>query len=449
MDNRTAAERLKAEGKSYRQIGTALGVSKSTVGNLLNKNVVTKGFLSPRWTEASGGDKRSADAWGVLPEPDVATLLRLNDDTVYSCVDYCAKAVSKSDLKVLVTTRPHQINPKCLCAEVVCKSDKLMRIGKSAKIQRVLEHPLVDLLEHPCDDLSKNDWLYFLDSQLSLAGEAFVHVVREDYSLREDGTPVVNEGLPVGLWPLLTQHVKVQSENGRVVGYTYHINNEPIIYRKKDIIHFKMVNAENPYGAGYGPVRAVYERILLGKYELSYLSSLFRNQARFDSLVTIKGGSTADQCERLQKELEMRFSKGAMGGPWVTDEDYEVQPLSWSPKDILGTELYKWTKLQIINAFGLNAAIFDTESSNRATAMTARIQSQDNCVEPRLRLIEEKLNHTLCHEFDGRLLVEFESAVIEDKDFDLERNKTYLAAGVLDVNEVRASLGLPVRGEDS
>jgi HK97 family phage portal protein len=444
----TKARELHEQGKSLRDIAVELKTSKSTVARMLEAmpEVKTKGLMNPRWTEVGGTKSRSADAWGVLPEPDVATLLRLNEDSIYACTTWCANAVAKSDLKVLVTTHPGQINPKCLTSPIICKSLKLQQISKAAKIQRVVNHPLVDLLEHPCDEMSKYDFLYYLDTQLSLAGEAFVHIVREDYEIRDDGTPIVNEGLPVGLWPLLTQHVTIYSENGRVAGYTYSINKEPITYKKCDVIHFKMVNHENPYGPGYGPVRAVYERILLGKYELGYLNSLFRNQARFDSLVVLKGGASNDQCERYQKELEMRFSKGGMGGPWVVEEDdVDVKPLSWSPKDILSTELYKWTKLQIINSFGLNAAIFDTESSNRATATTARIQSQENCVEPRLRLIEEKLNQMLCKEFDERLLVEFESPVEVDSDAEVEKNTKYLAAGVYTVDEVRAQMGLPAK----
>ena len=81
-----------------------------------------------------------------------------------------------------------------------------------------------------------------------------------------------------------------------------------------------------------------------------------------------------------------------MGGPWVIPaEEIDVQMLSWSPKDVLGVEAYKWTKLQIINAFALSAALFDTESSNRATAITARILAQEQAIEPRLHLIEEAL----------------------------------------------------------
>ena len=60
--------------------------------------------------------------------------------------------------------------------------------------------------------MSKHAWLYFIDTQLSLTGNAYVHIVREDYEVDRYGQPTKNEGLPVGLWPLLTQHVSQESD---------------------------------------------------------------------------------------------------------------------------------------------------------------------------------------------------------------------------------------------
>lgn len=444
--NKQVIDLLK-QGKSLRDVAQEVGISKSTVQR------IKKSWLNPRWTEVGSDTHGPVDLYGAVEAPDAATLLKLNEDTVFACVDWCAKAVAKSDLKTLVTTYPGQKSPRCLSIPTVVKSQRLQRIAKAAEVKQVLDHPLVELLDHPCPELSKYDWLYYIDSQLSLTANAYVHIVRENYERNKYGQPTVNEGLPVALYPLMTAYVKQQAEDGHVVGYSYSLTNEEILYPKQDIIHFRMISHENPYAEGYGPVRAVYERILLAKNELAYLNSLFRNQARPDSIIMLKGGASPDQCERVQKEMAMRFRQGGIGGSWVVDgEDMDIKNLNWSPKDVLGTELYKWTKLQVINAFALNIALFDQESSNRSTITVARIQAQENAIEPRLRLIEERLNHQLCPEFDERLVVEFESPVEVDEDALLEKVKTYGMSPILTYNEARKllpELGLkPVEGGD-
>lgn len=437
------AKKLSKDGNSLRDIASELKVSKSTIQRWLATE--KKSFLDPVWHVVGGEGDRPVDAWGATPAPTAGTLISLNTDTVFSCTRWCANHVAKTHLRVLVTTEKHQKAPNCPTRPLsVIKSAKMETLGEQRHVRQVLSHPLVDLIARPCPELSKYDYLYYIDSELSLLGNAYIHKVREDFRLNDEGQPVVNEGLPVACWPLMGQYVVPKSKDGRVIGYQYNLGQTPIFYPKKDIIHIRFVSHENPFGPGYGPVRASYERILLAKYELAHLSSLFKNQSRFDSLISLKGGATQDQCERMQKELNLRFRQGGMGGPWVVDgEDLDVKPLSWSPKDTLSIELYKWTKLQIINAFGLNLDIFDKESGTRATAITARRQAQENAVEPRLRMIEERLNADLCPEFDERLLVEFDSPVEEDQDFELQKRKDYLAAGVYSVRYVQELEGIP------
>lgn len=425
------ARELRDAGQSYREIAAELGVSKSLVAKKLTEQPVTKGYLNPRWTTVQGGDPAPVDIYGAIPAPSAAALLKANEDSVYFCTDWIAKNVAKQPLKVLVQTRPGQKAPRCLTVPAVLKSQTLQRIAKAADVREVVDHPLVELLEHPNPEMSRFDFLYYIDSQLSLIGDAFVHMQR-------DGT------LPCYLWPLLTQFVELVMDKGQIAGYKYTLGNEPRFYPRDDVIHIKLQSMENPYATGYSPVRAVYERILLGKYELGYLNSLFRNQARPDSIIQIKGGIQASEVERLQKEMSMRFRQGGIGGPWVIDaDDMDVQNLNWSPKDVLGTEIYKWTKLQIINAFSLNPALFDTESSNRAVATEARRQSQSEAVEPRLRLIEHAFNHQLVPAFDERLLLEFECPVEADLELDQQRFCAYATAGIMTINEIRKEMGLP------
>jgi hypothetical protein len=158
-------------------------------------------------------------------------------------------------------------------------------------------------------------------------------------------------------------------------------------------------------------------------------------------MITIKD-ILADEAERVQKEYNQRMKQGGIGGVIVSSgEDMEVKPLSWSPKDLLGQEIRTWTKVQVLNAFGLNAALFENEG-NRALIDGARYLAMLNAVLPRMRLIESAINHDLSPEFDERLIFIFENPVRDDTDSKVQQDVALLDRNVMTINEVRQRMGL-------
>lgn len=402
-------------------------------------NSVTKSWLSPRWTTIRGGDKGSVDSFGAIPEPEVLDLLNTYEDTVYSCAKWLSDTVSSVPLKVYVKTLPGQPEPKCPTTPVTKAAlDHLANMD----LREVVDHGLLTLLDHPNAAMNRNEMLRVIDIHLSLAGNAYLYKRREFHEIH-DGRDL-NDGLVEALEVIAPQHLEmVTDEHGHYCGWKDKRYDSPKFVPKEDLVWFKFVDPTTPYGPGYSPVRGVYERINLAKQELAYLAGLYRNQARPDSLVAIKDISPGE-AERVQKELSQRFRQGGMGGPWVVNgEDVEAKMLNWSPKDVLGTELYQWTKLQIINAFGLNEGIFTTAATSYASADVARYMAMLNGVLPRLRLIEEQLNHQLVPEFDERLLIAFDDPVPENKEALLKEQTELLDRKVLTINEVRKMRGLP------
>jgi len=139
----------------------------------------------------------------------------------------------------------------------------------------------------------------------------------------------------------------------------------------------------------------------------------------------------------------MRFAQGGQGGVLAIDaEQADLKPLSFPPRDVLSENLYKYQRLNIINAFKLNPAVLDQESSNRAVAETSRRQAQEYAVVPRLDLIEEKLNTRLMPEFDTRLKAGFEIEMANDPEQVHRERMEHLSSGTKVINEVRAELGL-------
>lgn len=438
MDNKEQIVRLREEGKSLRQIAAEVGVSKSTVANYL-KTPVTKGWLNPTW-QVVGGPTGTADVYGAIPEPTAQELLELYSDSAYEAAKWISDTLSSIPLLSYVKTAPGQKQPKCATRKV-SKNAQLDHFG-NFELKEVLDHPFKTLIDEPNDRMNRNEFLRIVDLYLSLAGNAFAYKIRENHETKEDRD--VNEGLPVALWPLLCQHVKLAlDDKGYWHGFWYAKTHAPKFIPKQDMIWFKFVDPRDPYGLGMSPLRGVYERVLNSKSEIAYLSALYRNQARPDSIVSIRDITMAE-AEVTQKTLNARFKQGGIGGVMVVPGgEMEMTTLGWSPKDVFGTDLYKWNKQQVLNAYGLNEAIFMTESSNRAVAESAIYMATRNAILPRCRLIEEKLNQDLAPEFDSRLLVAFENPVQEDNERVLQEQRILLRTDVYTINEVRALRGMP------
>jgi len=420
------AKELKEAGKSVREIATELGISKSTASRW-TKNVVEKSWLNPRWTVIGGDNHGPVDVFGAIPEPEMADLLSLMEDSVYISTNWIANTIASVNSHLYVKTAVGQQQPKCLTAPI--KKSELSHLA-NYDVQEVLDHSLKSLLEHPNPDQNGRVLVKSIDIDLSLCGNAFVRKIRAD------------DGLPEQLWSLQPDKMKLAwDEKGVLVGFWYSPQSFPIFIPKKDVIWFKFEDPRNRLSWGVGPVRGVYERVLQNKDELAYVASLYRNQARPDSIITIKD-ILAPEAERVQKEWNMRLKQGGIGGVIVTNgEEMDVKPLSWSPKDLLGQEVRTWTKLQILNAFGLNAALFENDG-NRSLIEGAEYMALKNAVLPRLRLIEAQINHDLIPEFDERLLFVFDNPCTDDADRKAQENVSLLDRGVLTINEVRHGMGL-------
>ncbi len=428
------------------------------MNNVLH-DMIKKSWINPRWITIQGDTDKALDAYGLYTSPSAEALLAMYEDTLYTCANWLSDKVASIERNVYVKQLAGQSRAKCRTADIILDSRCRPEIHKKAvqdNLKQVVDHEIINLLERPNAHMSWGEFVKTLDLHLSLTGDCFVRKFREHY----DGEVVAADGmltekrsgLPVSLDILQVQHCNLAADSkGKIVGVKYSICNPPLFYPMKDIIHFKLIDPANPYGKGYSPARAIAERVLLGKQELAYLLALFKNQARPDIIIGVKGGIITDQQERLQKEYNMRFKEGGIGGTWVvnSEEISSAEPLNWNPKDVLGPEIYKWTKLQIINAFKLNPAIFDQESSNRAVAVTAERMAEKDAVLPRLRVIEWGFNTHLIPEFDKRLLFCFDNPVQADQDFDLQERMAYLDRDVLTPNEVRKMMDLkPLAGGD-
>jgi HK97 family phage portal protein len=406
------------------------------------ENTVEKSWINPKWVQQYGNDESPVDLYGLIESPTHQQLLQCLEDSIWTCAKWSCDTVSAVPLRVYLTTAKNQPKAQNSLTKAVLKAARLEHLS-GVSVEEVVDHKYKNLIDEPNQDMNRNELLRIIDLDLSLTGNSFVYKQRESYKYMGDKQDV-NKGLPAYLLPLDPGYITLaKNEEDRFVGFLNSKYQTPKFIPKADVIWFKFPNPADRHGMGRGPVRAIYERYYQVKQELAYLTGLYKNQARPDSIVTAKD-ITPDERERLQKLLNMRFKEGGIGGVYVADaDDIDMKPLNWNPKDVLGTEMYRWTNLKILNAFGLNNALFDSDSSNRAVANTALLMAIRHCVLPRLRLIEEKFNHQLASEFDKRLVAVFDAPITENDEEDVHRRCDYVDRKIMTINEVRKEMGLP------
>jgi hypothetical protein len=173
------------------------------------------------------------------------------------------------------------------------------------------------------------------------------------------------------------------------------------------------------------------------------------NQARPDSIVSVKGGISLDGARRLESSLRRRFAKAGSGGPIVLPEDMTITPLQFNSKQLELLARRGVSKTEIYNGFDVPIALGEAKEVNRATLEAALYQHAKLAVLPRLTRYFQRLNAKFCPRFDERLFLWFDNPVPEDEESRAKVQGMELENGSLTINEARAANGRdPVEGGD-
>ena len=142
------------------------------------------------------------------------------------------------------------------------------------------------------------------------------------------------------------------------------------------------------------------------------------NMGRPDAVWSPKGdseGGGIDQPRAQRLRAAFRQAPSGMagrGGLLVSEVPGVIQPLQWSPQDVVEIERAKAIKTDICNVFGVPDAKLERNAANLAAAKTADYAHCKDAGIPRCSRNEETLNARLIPMFDnsGRLFVAYDFA---------------------------------------
>ena len=355
-----------------------------------------------------------------------------------------APTSASRDLLALYHTNPRLdgvrvIANKCASTELYLYDKNDFRKNKS-NAEIIEKHEIYDLLENPCPaDRDLNGWTirYFVFACYTLVGEAYLLKVRDKMG-RVIGLQPVSPSWVIQT-PTVNQRFWEIYPFGTAGGNSIKV---PV----EDVVSFKDIDLNDPYGRGRGTSEAIGDEIQSDEYASKYAKNLFFNDATPSAIIYAPQGDkeTADQIKQswLQKMAGYRHAKEPMV---LTGEGSRFEKISQTPTELDFVESRKFLRDNSNEHFHIPPEIMGIlQNSNRSTIDSAEYLLNKNVLADYLRMFERVINNQLLWEdFDKerKFILHHENNVSEDIAQKLQIANDGLSRGTLTVNDWRIAMG--------
>jgi HK97 family phage portal protein len=386
------------------------------------------------------------DAFGSRRAPTATQLVEAYKSVVYACANLNAQGVARVPLRLYASTADRQARPKCgtrpIGKALASHLRRTTKAARSAEIDEVVEHPLLEALDRANRDFDANLLVLYTVLCLEVLGTA--------YLLPSEG-PL---GIPDELWPLQAQYVSAEREGNSALVSRYRYFAET--YEPDELIRVRRVSLRDPYGSGYPPAQAAFEYVGLGDKFVSIQENLLANGVRPSVIVSPKDPNMPlgpHERSRFESDANRKFSGPGAGRAWVIDGAVEVHPLTFPPSDLAELQISDNALVRVANCFGVPISLLKTEDVNRANAEAGLYQHALYGLSPLCTLIASALTRWARGFSEGRaaemrlgwdrLFFAFDNPVPEDEERRARVFDVQIKNGSLLINEARGEEGLP------
>lgn len=316
-----------------------------------------------------------------------------------------------------------------IASEVSSIEYHLQRRKKNGDIENVDEHEIIDLMKRPNKHQTGADLLYQISSHIDAFGMSYVYAARNLAGTK-----------PVELWALDPSKMRPVKSDDFISGWVY----EPTIGKKVpfEVNEIIPIGRPNPFNAYEGT-----STIEMARFEIEgdinailWNKSFFENGATPSGVFTTEGDLDEPAFKRLKKQISQEYAgKGNAYKLMLLEGGLKFQQVALKQKDMDFIEQRKLNRDDLLAIFKVpKTVVAISDDVNRANAETGDYVFAKRTVEPRVKLIFEKLNVFLVPMFPHTedLDLVFDSPVPEDQAFDLNR-KTQAVNRWLTINEVR------------
>ena len=396
----------------------------------------------------------------ILLGNDPVSLMRLYNNFAYACGSKIANFVSAVPVHLYAVVGKEKI-PNLVTAHKSLNCDQLkgpfaipaaqkalLRHPTGVDIVELTEHPLLDLIHRPNDDMSWPDFIQVVISYFSAIGNCYIRPDRD------------RAGRILRMRLLLSEYMWLYTDgDGTITKYLYTPSSQEYRsheYNPQDIIHLKTPSAGSILG-GRGWLESVQKEARLLEEANDHMIALANNMGQPGALITIKGkAATEKEKESIVAKFVAGFSRLRRGQPFVSyssgpNDEITVKPSGITPKDMAYTENIPFLISAVCAASGVPEDLIHSRTASRSSSQTAMAAFLAYTVAPHLNAILEQLNHRIVHDYDENIFFGYDPAEILRNDPVLQSSviKVYLLSGMITINEARRMVDLaPIDGGD-
>ncbi len=378
-------------------------------------NLIMPGTVKQPLTESIGSVVFSPSATGGTP-PRLGTRELL---LAYSKMPWLRAVVNKTATSVgntnwqLFVLRPggqrSAILPqKIQRADFHLRKKLLKQAATRGDLVEIEQHPLLDLLHHGNEVMLGEDILQTTQIHMDLVGESF-------WILEQDGL-----GTPSAFWPLPPDWIREFPTKERPT-YRIRLSAREIEVPISEIVAFLDLDPANPYSRGTGIAKSLGDELEIDEYAAKHLKNFFFNRARPDLIISGDGISREDTLRMEEKWLDKHKGFWQSFKPSFLSRKVDVKELGQSFEHMQMIDLRKHERDTVIQVYGAPPEKFGIlAQSNRSTIEAADFFWAKDIVLPRQERIRNTLQKRVVPKFDERLILDFETPIVQDKEFRLK-----------------------------
>jgi HK97 family phage portal protein len=357
----------------------------------------------------------------------------------WTCIDRNAKACAQVPLR-LYTTKKTSASKSLKTTPVERHKHAFLhtklaeRVSTADQLEEVTDHEILDLLR----SVNPNDNAFDL-KELTVK---YLEAIGVDYWYLQRGVG----GTILNIWPLQSQYVtiKLTKNEKRIASYEYRVNKHTSNFNPKDIIHFKYTSMTCPL-KGDSPTKAGEQSIDLNEAMNQYEIANFKNGGNPSMVMEIPVDSTLGDTERKRIQASYRSGTGGVkntGKLFVASGGAKVHEYGHKPKDMGFVQGRKTTLEETCGVYGVPLTfVVPTEISRDNLRSSIKLWMQFT-INPKLTMIEQKLNEQFTPNWGEDLFLLFDDAIPVDGEQRLKEIETLIRNKYSSVNEERAKDGV-------
>jgi len=377
----------------------------------------------------------------LAPRRGTKELLRLYTESPWlrAIVNKIGRAVAETDWMLYAR---RNLSGKYIDPGNIFKANGMVRehvLNKSLSeglADVIPNHPLLDMLSRGTGNPRLNGFaaLQVTQQHIDLTGEAFWLIEPDEF------------GIPYAFWPLPPSWVMNLPQEGTPFYELTVPGGSAVKIPVTMMIPFIDPDPDNPYGRGTGIARSLDDEIQIDEFAAKHAKSFFLNRARPDIIVSGQFINRQD-AERLEKQW-MADHQGFWKSfkPLFFSQKIDVKELSQSFESLQMVQMRKHERDTFVSVFGAPPEKFGIiGESKRSTINAADYFWNKDLVRPRVEMIRRILQEVLVPRFDERLILYYDTPVIQDEEFKLNIMKQ--APWSATINEWRKEQGRDSLGD--